>query len=279
MAESKSRLKELFLNKPEFVINLPGWLLPTKKINEYRSMSNLAIVEIAGRDSVAAAIKGAEEGGFTDLLPTYVYTGTEHGPWSSLAAAVGRLAERLPEIKIHDFIVIGSPNFWRALNGRYISELIDNYRFYTPCVGCHLYLHSVRIPIALTLGKIPIISGERESHNGDIKINQIPEALDGYQRLSEDFEMKLIFPLRHISKGDRIEEILGFHWEEGKDQLGCVLSGNYRKVKRNDSVDKEDLVKYLNEFAIPCSKRIIEYYIAGQIPNHEEIGAQVFAKI
>ncbi|MES0349995.1 MAG: hypothetical protein ABUK19_04690, partial [Desulfobacteria bacterium] len=77
------RLKELFLNKPECVIDLPEWLLSPEKVETYRSMSGLAIVEIAGRDSVAAAVKGVEEEGFTDLLPTYVYTGTEHGQWES----------------------------------------------------------------------------------------------------------------------------------------------------------------------------------------------------
>jgi hypothetical protein len=51
-----SRLKELYLNKPECVITLPEWLLPSEKIKEYRAMSRLAIVEIAGRDSVAAAV-------------------------------------------------------------------------------------------------------------------------------------------------------------------------------------------------------------------------------
>ena len=54
------RLKELYLNKPECVITLPEWLLPSEKIKEYRAMSRLAIVEIAGRDSVAAAIEAVK---------------------------------------------------------------------------------------------------------------------------------------------------------------------------------------------------------------------------
>jgi len=31
------RLKELYLNKPEYVISLPEWLLPSEKIEEYRA--------------------------------------------------------------------------------------------------------------------------------------------------------------------------------------------------------------------------------------------------
>ncbi len=95
-------LKQVYLNKPECVINFPQWLLSSQKINGYRAMSRLAMVEIAGRDSVAAAVKAVKEKGFTDLIPTYAYTGTEHGPWLSVEQAVIRLESRLPETKIHD---------------------------------------------------------------------------------------------------------------------------------------------------------------------------------
>jgi len=223
-----SRLKELYLNKPEWVINFPKWFLSSQKINELRSMPRMAIVEVAGRDSVAAAVKGVEKEDFTDLIPTYAFTGTEHGPWSSVVKAVGLLSRRLPEVRVHKLLVIGSCEFWQALNGRFISDLITRYGFYTPCPGCHFYLHSVRIPLALILGKVPIISGEREQHDGAVKINQISEALTIYQNLSEDFGVRLLFPLRHIAKGDRIKDILGFEWQEGKNQLNCVLSENYR---------------------------------------------------
>lgn len=275
MPNFNDQLLELFLNKPELVINLPEWLLPPEKINEYRAMPGLAIVEIAGRDSVAAAVKGVEEENFTDLLPTYVYTGTEHGPWSSVEKAVERLSKRLPEIRVHNLLVIGSPKFWQALNGRFISELISRYGFYTPCAGCHVYLHSVRIFLALTLGKTPIISGERELHNGTVKINQTSDVLNVYQALAEDFGVRLIFPLRRIAEGERIEDILGFEWQEGKDQLGCVLSGNYRGLDGGLNIPAYQVQTCLEEFTLPCVKNIIKSYAAGQIPNHIETGAQV----
>ena len=55
------RLLALYLEKPECVIHFPEWLLPTEKRDAYHSMSKLAMVEIAGRDSVAAAVKSVEE--------------------------------------------------------------------------------------------------------------------------------------------------------------------------------------------------------------------------
>ncbi|MGA9178448.1 MAG: hypothetical protein WBZ05_14490, partial [Desulfobacterales bacterium] len=155
----EKQLQELFLNKSDLVIDFPKWLLSDPSIENYRSISKLAMVEIAGRDSIAAAVKSIQQYGFTDLLPTYVYTGTEYGPWDIVNQALLRLRNRLPHVRIHPLIVLGSPEFWKALNGIFISELFSIYGFYTPCIGCHLYLHSVRIPLALLLSNIPIISG------------------------------------------------------------------------------------------------------------------------
>jgi len=275
MPRFDDRLEEIYLNKPECVENLPEWLLPSHKMEEYRAMSRLAIVEMAGRDSVAAAVKSVEERDFTELLPTYVFTGTEYESWSSVEKAVRQLSRRMPEIEVHQLLVLGSPGFWQALNGRYISELISKYGFFTPCVGCHIYLHSVRIPIALMLGKIPIISGEREQHDGSIKVNQVSEALSVYRMIAEEFGIELLFPLRNIAEGDRVKEILGFEWEEGKDQLGCVLSGNYRRLDGSTGITNSQVQRYLKEFAYPVTLRIIETYVAGRVPNHLEIAADV----
>jgi len=270
-----SELKEYYRDKRECVIDFPVPLLPSRKIEEYRALSLLAIVETAGRDSVAAAVKAVEDEGFTDLLPTYVYTGTEYGAWSSVGEAVKCLSKRLPEIRVHQPLVFGSLLFWQALNGRFINELIAKYGFFTPCIGCHLYLHSVRIPLALALGKAPIISGERENHDGSIKINQISGALTVYQEIAKEFGIRLLFPLRHISEGNRIKEILGFEWEQGKDQLGCILSGNYRRLDGSISITGKQVLKYLEEFACPLTREIIETYVAGVIPDHKEIAADL----
>ncbi len=275
MSDFDLKLKEIYLNKPECVIDLPDWLLSEQVFDKYRAVSRMAIVEIAGRDSVAAAVKGVKEESVTDILPTYAYTGTEYGPWSSVEEAVKRLSKRLPEVRIHNLLILGSPGFWQALNGRFITELIARYAFYVPCVGCHLYLHSVRIPLALMLGGVPIISGERERHNGRIKVNQLSEALDLYQGLAKEFGVELIFPLRHIAEGDRIADILGFDWPEGKEQLECVLSGNYRRVDGSAGATAMQIKGYLEEFALPCARQVIESYVRGHVPKHLEIAAQV----
>lgn len=275
MKNPGSGLSGHFRDKCECVIDLPPWMLPPDRLDDYRSTHGLAMVEIAGRDSVAAAVMAVEDEGFTDLLPTYAYTATEHGAWSSVGDAVKRLTDRLPQIRVHPLLVMGSPRFWQALNGRFMSELISRYGFLSPCIGCHLYLHSVRIPLAVSLGRIPIISGERERHDGMIKINQIGAALSRYEALAGEFSVRLLFPLRHISEGHQIREILGFEWEEGKEQLGCVLSGNYRMMDGSVRLTFEQAVHYLETFACPATKDIIVAYLAGKVPDHLKIAARV----
>jgi hypothetical protein len=120
-ANRGEKLSAVFRDKPEMVIHFPEWMLPRQQIREYRGMQDLAIVEIAGRDSVAAEVLAAAQNGYSNLLPVYAYTGTEYGTWNNVEQAVCRLARRLPETRVHPLVVAGSPAFWRALNGRILN--------------------------------------------------------------------------------------------------------------------------------------------------------------
>jgi hypothetical protein len=275
MTHLPAPLKKLFQEKRECVIDFPDWLLSKGDIQRYRSMDGLALMELAGRDSIAAAIRGVLNEEFTDIIPTFAYTGTETGPIGILDQAIDRLKARLPHVRIHEAVFMGSPGFWQALNGKYIQELLSRFGFYTPCIGCHLYLHSIRIPLSLLLGGIPIISGERERHNGSVKINQTSEALESYQELAKGFGIRLYLPLRHISDGATIQEILGFQWGEGDEQLDCVLSGNYRTVEGTVLIGQGEVKRYLDEFAVPIARAVVASYIQGRVPNHLEIAAEL----
>jgi hypothetical protein len=188
------------------------------------------------------------------------------------------LTSSLPGIRVQQLLILGSPGFWGALNGRYISELVKRYGFFTPCVGCHVYLHSVRIPLALTLGKIPIISGERERHDESIKVNQISEALNVYKKITEEFGIELLSPMRNIKDGKEVKDILGIDWEEGKEQLECVLAGNYRKVDGTSDITSGQVRRYLEEFAYPLTKKIITTYNSGFVPKHIQIAAEMICR-
>lgn len=271
-------LSNIFRDKPEMVTRFPQWMLSEADIAAYRRMNDLAIVEIAGRDSVAAAVQATAQNGYGNLLPVCAYTGTEYGSWRNVEEAVNRLALRLPKIRIHPLLVVGSPGFWRALNGRFVPDLMDSFGHYTPCTGCHLYLHAIRIPLARMLGNVPIIAGERKSHSGSIKINQISEAIEFYIKFIALFGVRLDLPLADITDDQTIAEILKMTWERGKEQLGCVLSGNYKRSAGEIDVQANAVKRFYDRFAGPVSELIVREYLENRIPDHEKIAGQVIGR-
>lgn len=256
-------LLEILANKPDLVTNFPEWMLSNSTIQEIRKTENSAIVEIAGRDSIAASIRACEMRPIKALIPTIAYTGTEYGNWGILLENVNIMHEKLQSnnIKVFDPIIIGSPKFWWILCGRYSTHLSKRFNFYSHCIGCHLYFHAIRIPLAKKLQVNIIIGGERELHDGKIKINQIKIALDTYQAFLKRFNLELLLPIRHIKSGKEIEAIIGEVWEEGSQQLGCVLSKNYQEPDGRVLLNEEPIRQFFDEFALKKAEDIINGYL------------------
>jgi hypothetical protein len=197
------------------------------------------------------------------IVPTIAYTGTEYGNWAFPFEKVKVLHDKLQskDIKVFEPIIIGSPKFWWTLCGRYSAHLNKRFNFYSHCIGCHLYFHAIRIPIAKKLQINLVIGGERESHNGRIKINQIKVALDAYQDFLRKFNIELFLPLRYIKSGEEIENIIGDVWEEGGQQLECVLSKNYQEPDGRVLLNEESIRQFFDEFAFKKAEDIINGYL------------------
>jgi hypothetical protein len=256
-------LLEILSNKPELVTDFPEWMLPEATVTEIRENPAVAIAEIAGRDSIAAIIRGCEEKNIQAIVPTIAYTGTEYGNWEVPFEKTEILKHRLKEknVKVYDTIILGSPRFWWKLCGRYTTPLSRKFGFYSHCLGCHLYFHAVRVPLAKKLRCHLIIGGERESHDGRIKINQIGISLNAYVDLLRRFNIELFLPLRHVVSGKEVEAIAGGQWSEGADQLECVLSRNYREEDDSVILNKEAIKRFFDEFALKTAEEIITNYL------------------
>jgi hypothetical protein len=273
----EERVQRILRDKPE---RLRLEYSELESISHFFSGKEAAIAELAGRDSIAAAIKALEEKGIEALLPVYTYTGTEYGSFDYVARAAKWLKGRLGSGRVGNLVFLGSPKFWHALNGRWVKELIRRYGFYTPCIGCHVYLHASRIPLAKALGVKRVTSGEREYHDGMEKINQIPLAISAYRFLLSRFDVTLLTPLVNIRSSAKIDEIIGTKWNEMGDQPQCVLSGNYRDAMGNldfgaDHFDPDRIQGYLSEFALPVASRVIEGLLGGEGVDYARIAQQV----
>jgi hypothetical protein len=254
-----TRILEILTNKPELVTYFPEWMLAPSIINEIRTYENIAIAEVAGRDSIAAVIKACEMRPIQAIIPTIAYTGTEYGNWNISFEKTESLKGKLKQkgIKVFNPVLLGSPKFWWTLCGRYTAHFFKRFGFYSHCVGCHLYFHAIRIPLSKRLNCKVVIGGERESHDGRLKVNQIGVALDAYTAFLKRFDIELFLPIRYVRSGKEIESIVGEHWDEGKEQLECVLSKNYLDTDGNILFIEDAIKRFLYEFALDTAERFI----------------------
>ena len=257
------RFLEILVNKEELVTDFPKWMLSESTVSDIRKTEHIAIAEIAGRDSIAAVIRACELRTIKAVIPTIAYTGTEYGNWEVPFEKTGILKYKLRDksIKVYDPIILGSPKLWRNLCGRYMTHFLNKFGFFSPCVGCHLYFHALRIPLAINLHCRLIIGGERESHNGKIKINQTAISLDAYIDLLKKFDIELFLPIRKVISGREIEMIVGENWDEGDQQLECVLSKNYQELNGEVIFNEDAIKRYFDEFALKVAEESIEKYL------------------
>ena len=217
-----------------------------------------ALAEMAGRDSVGAVVVLAREGGLERVLPAITYTGTEYGGLGSLHSNTAWLRSLLHPlgVEVMEPVVIGSPLWWGATIGRVNSVLARRYGPWHICIGCHMYLHAVRVPLAWRAGAERLVAGERLGHGGRIKINQIRPAVEAYRRVLGEWGMKLEMPLLEVDEDADIVALTG-DWEEGGRQPGCVLSGNYREIGGEPVFDPERVRAYLEEYLVPATSHIL----------------------
>lgn len=233
------------------------------------------IVEIAGRDSIAAALKFCQENKVEALLPTYVHTGTEYGDFSEIKANVSSLKKKLVKdygVSLLDLVELSNPSLWWAINGRFVASFFKKFGFWIPCLGCHLYLHLMRAPLAKQLGCQTIISGEREYHGKEVKLNQTKVAIDAYSEVLSSIGLTLALPIRHIQSNKEIKKILGEDWEGGTRQLSCVLSGNYRLLDSSNCLAEDMGEDYIKRYLVPVGKRLAQALLAGEEDHLQIVG-------
>lgn len=222
----------------------------------------VAIIEIAGRDSIAAAVTAVRQRGFRTLVPTIAYTGTETGDRDAPMRAIGILRKVLGErVHVHEPVALSDPALWSAMNARPAAEMARRFGLCSPCLACHLYLHLLRVPLAWSHDNAPVISGERDSHDGRVKLSQTPASIDAAIRVMAHAGVELLQPVRTAS-GAQIRELAGGLWDEEAGQLGCQLAGNYVSFDGTVTYDEAGYARYLAEYFEPVGLAVIDAWRA-----------------
>lgn len=234
--------------------------------------ARIAIAEIAGRDSVAAAVLAVREHGFTTLLPTSVATGTEYGDEHAPDLAVERLTQVVgPDVEVLPPLRLGSPRLWAALNGRFASVIAGRFHIFSPCLACHLYMHLARLPLALALGGVPIVAGERESHGTRVKLSQTAVGIDACTRVLAHAGVELLEPLRRVRDSETIVHLVGPGWSGGSRQLCCVHSGNYTALDGSVVYDELAYSRYVHGFLEPAGTAVVDAWRETPEPDYEAV--------
>lgn len=273
-------LAKLFYEKRELIDSFDMILSPSE-IDMLRNTPNLAIGEVAGQDSVAAIIKAAERDDIESVLPVAMYTGTLHGNWEIIqktTAYIKSEVKRRSNKHVYRLALMGSPKLWNALNGRFMKVIFDKFTFFSPCLGCHLYFHSIVIPLAKKIDCDRVIAGERESHEGKIKLNQTAVAINAYVSLLKSFGIELILPLRYIQDNAEIVSIVGKEWND-EDQLSCVLSGNYKSVDGSVRYIEAQSYDFFHRYAVPVVTEIIKGILDKKELDYSRVAGNILDKI
>lgn len=237
--------------------------------------AHLAIAEIAGRDSVAAAIAAVDVHGFTRLLPTIALTGTETGDAAAPLRAVETLERLLGDrCEVLEPVYLQEPRLWAAMNARFSAKVSARYCVSSPCLACHLYMHLLRVPVSWELGGVPVVAGERDTHDGRIKLSQTTGSIDAAVRVLAHAGVELLQPIRHAS-GDEVAALVGGDWDEGGAQLGCLLSGNYVGLDGVVRYDEAGYDRYLAGFFEPVGRAVVDAWRlesgGGAEPDWDEV--------
>jgi hypothetical protein len=244
-------------------------------------VSRLAVIEVAGRDSVAAAIAAVRGHGFDTLLPTMAFTGTETGDFEAPERAIGRLRAIVGDsVEVLEPVKLRDSNLWSALNARFAAPIRDRFGVYSACLACHLYLHLLRAPVAWEHDNAPIVAGERDTHDGRLKLSQTAPGIDAAIRVLAHGGLKLLEPVRYLS-GTQVADLVGGGWEQERGQLGCMLSENYVALDGSVRYDESGYARYIEEFFEPAGRAVIDAWRAapdgGPPPDFEAIVQSVLA--
>ena len=235
--------------------------------------------EFSGRDSVAAIMAAFEEDACSFVLPVASFAGTEYGNTRDLLENHSRL-KAVVEARyggaktLGELIFYSDPFLWGLINGRHVAQLERQFGFYSPCIGCHAYFHLIRLPFAKRLGRV-IISGERESHDGRVKLNQLPQVLDFFADGIKAEGVRLFQPIRTLKEGAAVEDLIGWEWKEGLNHPECTFSGNYKLADGSVPFDPDQLQTYLQNYLAPIQSVVAQALGLGFDYDRRELEAAV----
>lgn len=232
-------------------------------------MKKIYIAEIAGKDSISSVINFVQGKDNIIIVPTVVYTGTEYGDINTYNESIEFLKNYLSKrsIKSEETLFLHDEKLWNILNAKYQYLIFQRFGFFTPCIMCHFYTHLMRIPLYLQYKASGLITGERFSHDGKIKMNQHPDTLECFFCLFKKYGINLIRPNCDICSKQDIDDIINDKYIiDHANDVKCVLSGNLYGFPCENNTAVLKLNSFIKDFVEPIGN-----FCIGNILQNDEV--------
>lgn len=121
--------------------------------------------------------------------------------------------------------------------------------FFSPCIACHLYCHLLRLPLAKTYSA-NILTGERKSHDGSIKVNQNNFVLNWFANFFTNNNYHFIKPLIDVIDSNEIKIILKnlpFDILNKENFISCSMQSK----RKTPDLNYAEIQSYLDLFLKP----------------------------
>jgi len=268
---SRKAIIKLFAEKPDRFGQVAGTVMTAAAIEELKRIPDLGLCEIAAfsdQNTLCEALKARRP---KAVVPTICYRGTEYGQWDTMGASIvhfKKLAEKELGIFVAEPVILGSPKFWWALNGRFCSELRERFGFYSPCCGCRVYAFALHVPIYKALNARFIVANGGCRWDCRAAAHASEQARRYYQTLMSSFGVDLLYAgaLPHIQgrhQGPRDPLATG----DFANQLECIFKDN--SSAGNGPVNiPGGLARYFESFAIPAAAKIISRALGDHQPDY-----------
>jgi hypothetical protein len=271
MKQLKEYIK-ILAEKPDCLGELRDTIIPLEQIEALKKIPRLVMGEIRGVGSLVSVYDAIDKSSVDAFLPTICYTGTEYGEWKTLFSQLNTFKkeiEKTLQIYCLDPVLVGSPVFWWALNGRFIFELLNRFKFYSPCLGCRLYSYAVRIPLCKQLNCRMIIGAITPCNGSFTAINESHQVMYYCKALLSNFGINLMYNELDKKTPSDIEPKVYYKATGTSDTCcRCILRENYLRLNKVQEKELPDNKNYFEQFAIPAAAKIISRALAGKTADY-----------
>lgn len=209
------------------------------------------IAELAGADSLAAIYQHLKNNSNDIVIPTWVITPYE------LNNNYNLVKENYD--KFFNFLISQNYNIQPITIIQNNSELWNNLiskDFFSPCIACHLYCHLMRVNLAKQYNA-KILTGERNKHNQNIKVNQNAFVLNYFEKLFNKNNLFFERPLLNIYNSNEIQKTLKevpFDINNKDNFIKCsIQKGKFTQ----EDLNEEKFLEYLDKELKPIVEEFI----------------------